>query len=499
VRDRITIAILALGGQGGGVLADWILEAGRASGYRTQGTSVPGVAQRTGTTVYYIEMTPDNGAGEPVLALMPVPGDVDVVIASELMESGRAILRGFVSKDRTTLIASTHRVYSIQEKSAPGDGIARGDRVLQAAGERARRFVGFDMDALATRSGSVISSVMLGALAGSEALPIPRPVFEAVIRESGIAVAANLKGFEAGLAAAAMPSPEPAAEEAVPPSPTTTAGRLLAERVAREVPAEARTLALIGVARLMDYQDEAYAALYLDRLAGIGSADGDLAAAVARHLALWMSYEDTIRVADLKTRGLRFARVRTEVGAEAGQVVGVTEFMHPRVQELCETLPAPLGAWLLASSWPRRLLERLFARGRHVETTSLRWFLILSSLAALRRFRRATLRYRHEQQRIEAWIGVVARIAPRNPGLAAEIALCQRLVKGYGETFERGLRKFDTVMSAAAGLDGRPDGADRVRELREAALADEDGAALGDAIARLGLSESVDARVRGSR
>ena len=59
---------------------------------------------------------------EPVLALMPIPGDVDLVIAAELMEAGRAIPRGLVTPDRTTLIASSHRVYGHPEKSAMGDG-----------------------------------------------------------------------------------------------------------------------------------------------------------------------------------------------------------------------------------------------------------------------------------------------------------------------------------------------------------------------------------------
>ena len=74
-RDRITIAILALGGEGGGVLAEWIQELARANGYVAQGTSVPGVAQRTGSTVYYIELIRAGAGGanrpDPVLAMMP--------------------------------------------------------------------------------------------------------------------------------------------------------------------------------------------------------------------------------------------------------------------------------------------------------------------------------------------------------------------------------------------------------------------------------------------
>jgi len=123
----IGIAILAMGGEGGGVLADWIVDLAEHQGYPAQSTSVPGVAQRTGTTVYYVEFFPQAPSGAarvvaPVLSLMPVPGDVDIVIASELMEMGRAVQRGLVTPDKTTLIASTNRVYSMTEKSAMGDG-----------------------------------------------------------------------------------------------------------------------------------------------------------------------------------------------------------------------------------------------------------------------------------------------------------------------------------------------------------------------------------------
>ncbi|MBN8813315.1 MULTISPECIES: indolepyruvate oxidoreductase subunit beta family protein [unclassified Sphingomonas] len=473
-RERITIAVLGLGGQGGGVLADWIVQLGERGGHATQGTSVPGVAQRTGATIYYIEMIPAGGAAPPVLALTPVPGDVDIVLASELMEAGRAILRGFVTK-RTELIGSTHRVYAIAEKSAMGDGRAGAERIVAAAGERSKRFIGFDMDAVAERTGSVISSVLFGALAGSGALPFPRIAFEDAIRAGGKAVEANLRGFAAGFDAA-QGKPEPQDEDVRTIIPTTDAGRALAARIEADLPCEARLLALEGVRRLMDYQDAAYARLYLDRLDSLGS-NAELIAEAARHLALWMSYEDTIRVADLKVRASRFARVRGEVRAKDDQIVQLTEYMHPRLEEVCETLPAGIGGRLLASKrWSRRLAP-LFARGRHVETTSLRWFLALSLLAGWRRWRRGTLRYQVEQARIEDWLSL---IRASDTDAAIELVRCQRLIKGYAETFERGLGNYARIVERyrAGGLD-----AAGLRRLREAALADEEGAALGAALA----------------
>jgi indolepyruvate ferredoxin oxidoreductase beta subunit len=493
-RQRITIAVLALGGQGGGVLADWILHVAEQNGYLAQGTSVPGVAQRTGATVYYIELfpRPEPGTREPVMALMPLPGDIDIVIASELMEAGRAILRGFVSSDRTVLIGSTHRVYSIGEKSAMGDGRASGERILEAARLRAKHFVGFDMDEIASRSGSMISSVMLGALAASNALPFARSAFEQAIRAGGKAVEANLAAFAAGFDAA-LGKAAPAAELAAAAQATSEAGRALLARIHDELPAAAHPFAIEGVRRLSDYQDHDYAAFYLDRLARIRACDGDgddwrITREAARYLALWMSYEDTIRVAALKVRASRFERVRDEVKAKVGQPLGITEYLHPRLQEVAETLPASLGRRLLASKRLSARLAPLFRKGRHVRTSSLRWFALLSLLAGLRRWRRGTLRYHEEQQRIDHWLNLVVEAAAIDQQAAGELVECQRLIKGYSDTFERGLRNFSRIVGLWDRIRGRADAAVILRTLREAALADEEANALDGAIAGLRLA-----------
>ena len=173
----INIAIIAMGGQGGGVLSKWILDMAEAQGYMAQYTSVPGVAQRTGATIYYIELFPKHLAQQskqkPVLALTPIPGDVDIVIASEMMESGRALMRGFVSS-KTTLIASDHRDYAIIEKQIMGDGRRELSSVRELSKKTAAKYICFDMDKAARDTNSIISSVLFGALAGSKALPFGR-------------------------------------------------------------------------------------------------------------------------------------------------------------------------------------------------------------------------------------------------------------------------------------------------------------------------------------
>lgn len=495
----IKIAILAMGGEGGGVLADWIVDMGEANGYVAQTTSVPGVAQRTGATIYYVELYPiaqaESDGGRPVLALMPLPGDVDVVLASELMEAGRAVQRGLVTNDRTTLIASTHRVFSIAEKSALGDGRVDSAQLLAHTAKAAKRFIRFDMAQAAEASGSVISAVLFGALAGSGVLPFSRAQFEATIERGGVGVKPSLKAFGGAFARAqAGDDGETAAEAvtAVPvPQPRHPAVRALVERVQRDFPTAAHDFLLEGVRRLIDYQDLAYAGLYLDRMAAVaalpGTGDHRLLRETARHLALWMSYEDTARVAALKTRATRFERVRGEARVQPGQVLAINEYMHPRLQEICETLPGGIGRWLMGSTLPRKIVERFTQHGRVIQTSSLRGYLMLRTVAAMKRWRLSTMRYAEENRRIEEWLQRIAATARHNPELAVELAQCQRLVKGYSDTHERGIRNYDTVMRAVerAGAQLAPA---TLRELRDAALADEHGHKLQAALAQHALA-----------
>ena len=163
---------------------------------------------------------------------------------------------------------------------------------------------------------------------------------------------------------------------------------------------------------------------------------------MARHLALWMSYEDAIRVAGLKIRRERFERVRREVRAGPAEPVEIHEYLHPGVNEIADILPAALGRWLLSSRWAGGVVERLAGRGRIVHTTSISGFLQLYLLAGMRPWRRRSLRFQREQVRIEAWLAAVRA----NPGRALELAALPALLKGYGETYERGRREFEAAL-----------------------------------------------------
>jgi indolepyruvate ferredoxin oxidoreductase beta subunit len=243
-----------------------------------------------------------------------------------------------------------------------------------------------------------------------------------------------------------------------------------------------------GVKRSTDFQDPRYAGEYLDRVSAIhaldsangGAAKGyKLTATAAKYIAVAMAYDDVIRVAELKTRPQRYARVLRENSVGNDQIVYTTEYMHPRLEETAGTMPAPLGRFMEAHPG---LFGWAFRSGRRVRSGTVHWFLMLYVLAALKPIRRMTLRHQRETAHLEKWLALAAAQVPANYDLAVEVLAARRLIKGYSDTHARGESKFDRVIGAAPQLASRDDGADWMRRLRDAALMDEKGIALDGAL-----------------
>ena len=219
----------------------------------------------------------------------------------------------------------------------------------------------------------------------------------------------------------------------------------------------------------------------------VDRSDGALTAAVARHLALWMSYEDVIRVADLKTRPERFARVREEVGAKPDEPVHVTDIFKPGVDEVSALLPPGLG---------RRLRDWAERSGAH------------------RRCSSRCGRKQHERHRLPAAVapGAAAAVAApqlplrrgaggdRRPGsrqssgwrrarpdFAREIIECARLLKGYSDTHRHGRENYQRIFESLIRprLERPMGAAAALRRAREAAFADPEGAALARELAAI--------------
>ena len=460
----LSLLIPAVGGQGGGVLSEWIVEAAALDGFRVHGTSIPGVAQRTGSTTYYVELLTDRGATEdPAFSLYPVPGALDVLLAPEYLEVARMIEAGFVSPTRTTVVCSTHRLYTIHEKTASGRGIYPRDRLDTLARATARRLIAFDALAVARERGTEVNAVLLGALAGSGALGVGAAAFRKAIESRGVAVAANLAGFDLGLHLARtsdqranVSAADTSANEEVRGERNGSPGPMVWGKPQRppdelsttvaSMPPSVRAVVDHALPRLLDYQDIRYARRYLSRLRPFVEHEG-VAAIVARHLATWMTYEDAIRVAQAKTRAARFARIRAE--ARAGDaVIEVTDYLKPDLDEIWGILPhrlvAPFARWA-QRRWPHGRPTL----GQHVRTTTIAGYVRVWLLARLRILRPVSWRARMEDERIERWLAAVQRALAWGDAPAREVAQLARLVKGYGDVRRRLASLFDTGLALA--------------------------------------------------
>jgi indolepyruvate ferredoxin oxidoreductase beta subunit len=483
------VLVLALGGEGGGTLTQWVVEASLALGWPVQSTSIPGVAQRTGATSYYIECLPRalaEGERPPPMCLAPLAGDLHLIVSSELLETARAVERGMSSPALTRVISSTARALTTDERTHMADGRWEAEHLSATVGGASQRLDVFDMAEAARNAGTVVSAVMFGALAASGVLPLPRDLCERIVAgDGGKRGAASVAGLAAGWAAIEgaqrAHSTPGAGTAAVPRGPQADKRALTLEQLLE-----------LGQARLRDHQDAAYAADYSARIARIAAADDATQAAsrtAARYLALWMAYEDVIRVADLKSRRSRFERIRAEHRARPDEPMVVRDYLKPGVDEVAAILPPALAIRL--QQWAARRGVHAFGEGIALHTSSVTGLLALRLLASLRFLRRRSSRFLQQQALVARWCQALhsALAHDTRPGkpLACAVAELPRLIKGYSDTFERGHANFVRILQtlvepALARGDDAPALAQRVATALQAALAAPDGNALFDAL-----------------
>jgi indolepyruvate ferredoxin oxidoreductase beta subunit len=460
------VLILALGGEGGGTLTEWVVEAGVACGWPIQATSIPGVAQRTGATSYYIECLPRCLAAHeasPPMCLAPLAGDVDLIVSSEWLETARAVERGLASPARTVIVSSTARSLTTEERVHPTDG-RFDDLAIEAATRAACATLHMaDLTALALANSTAVSAVMFGALVASGVLPFDLAVCQRVVRgdapdspRSKASWQGFLAGWQAVAGAPAKAAPSPATSHAPSRDPENASATVVIRGIA--LPAPVAAVAQHGVVRLVDHQDSAYADQYLGLVQRFAAADTAPYAAsteAARTLALWMAYEDVIRVADLKSRASRFAQIRRDYGAQAHEPVVVRDFLKPGLAEMADILPPAPARWLRAVA--DRRLQRTGAAtlgdGIQLQTSSVLGLLAMRLMASLRPLRRRSARFAEEQALVTRWTAALEAAWKLDEALARQVATLPRLIKGYSDTHARGKAKFlhilDTLIEPA--------------------------------------------------
>jgi indolepyruvate ferredoxin oxidoreductase beta subunit len=343
---------------------------------------------------------------------------------------------------------------------------------------------------------------MLGAIAGCGLLPFARTAYEDAIRQGGRGAEASLRGFDRAFSQVSTQQAQTAIvsslllnEELTAPAP-----KGLAADLAQKFPPPVHEMLALGHARMLEYQNSDYAALYVQRLQQVLRAEqlADPAAAhdfattreMARWLALWMAFDDIVRVADLKSRASRWQRVYGEVKAEGGYLLQVYDHFKPGAPEFAALLPARFAARV--TRWDRNRVaagKAPWAMPLKVGTHSVFGMLSLRLLASLKGLRARGSRYATEQALIEQWLAGVVRGTEKHWQLGHDIALCGRLIKGYGSTNERGKDNLIHVLEhLATGAVFATDDlrAAAIAQAREAALQDEAGKALDQALVQHG-------------
>ena len=481
----ISVLLCALGGEGGGVLTDWLVEAARVADFPCQATSIPGVAQRTGATTYYLEIMPQTcqqlQGRLPVLGLSPVAGQLDLLVSSELLETVRQITQGMCAQERTRIISSNSRILTTTEKMKPDDGRIDSQALMKIVQSFSLSHHLIDMAGLCQKAGTMVSAVMLGCIAASGVLPMSKHHYQQVIKN-----ASSLKGFE--LAWQVMTGQSihiQSVESLLQPTPHLHA-RELPQAWKQDFPMDLHDTLSLACARLIDYQDEKYAQLYADRLkrlTDLKNPDVKLASVVkacqhevASSMATWMAFDDIIRVSDLKSRPERHQRLRIEVAAKPNDLVRIYDHFKPGLAEIADLMPASLAS-LLRRHEEKRLLNRRPALSWPIKVPSHTWagHLMLRMLANLKFIRRLGSRYQAEQIAIESWLQAVIKAFQIHPQAGLEMARCAQLVKGYSATHQRGHRNLNRLLQQFdQPIDRNPaEWALAIASARQAALADE--------------------------
>jgi hypothetical protein len=232
---------------------------------------------------------------------------------------------------------------------------------------------------------------------------------------------------------------------------------------------------------LIEYQGTAYAKLYIDRLrrfVGKRGVDEAMLGEIAQLMAMRMSYEDPIRIAQQKL-------IELETEPDTVRADDVRKF---RLDELIDVLPAVVAEPILDTlDWLGWVHKRVSVHFNNKSRLGIRR---LKIEASLRRWRRYSIRYAKERVWVERWLHMIDRALTRQPAAARGIVQTATMVQGYGDAYRHGLADWHAIIDGLAkpvfdGVLTLPNLAGAIAEARAAALPDPRQAALKRKIAEI--------------
>ncbi len=447
-----------VGGQGGGVLSDWLAHGLLNAGWQASSIGLLGLSQRAGTVTYYCEASPKDERSR-IPSVFAVPGDVDLILGQELLELARLVFGGFAAP-HCAIVGNSARYLTTMEKM-PAEGGVYDSQIIARAIEAlapGRHYV-FDAQRLVMERGLpalASNAILLGAAVASPALGLPREPFHAAIRASQISVKANVAAFDIGyerVRDGSLPRlmidgcrtddwEEIARqrESRLPGFTERDAYTRVMDTASREFPGAVLAILAEALYRLIDYQDVEYAQEYLTRVGSAkreGQAERSLAA-YSRNLAVWLTYEDAPRVAQLKTRRERFERIAKDFGIRKQRYV-VTDYLVPDVEQILELLPAGAAAALARLGHVLTPRFDTLKFPLRIKTSAVPGYWVMRSIATLRRARRRSSRHFTELAMIRRWEEAIRKWRARSAALGFLAADAARVVKGYGRVRRQAL------------------------------------------------------------
>ncbi|HSE83627.1 MAG TPA: DUF6537 domain-containing protein [Thermodesulfobacteriota bacterium] len=431
------ILIPSVGGLGVGVFVEWLSAAAILEGLQPNVLNLPGVSQRAGRTLSYIEIS----SGDTLFSPFPEKGKLDLIISQDFLELLQILKEGY-GGENCNVIGTTYRYYTTHEKLSLKKDVYTYQNFRNLIEANSRDHIMVDIHKMGIADFS--NAHLLGLLCASGYLPqLRREGYEEAIRKVGIDPERNLKDFAFGYELL-----EKARECRDGINPVSTVNRVSLpdgyikesiEKLESAYGEGVRDIVAEAVRQLIEYQDTKYAELYISRVNDlhsylnetIGEAKrcDELIKEFGRVLAVRMAYEDVIRVAEKKTSRERFERIKQLYRIQEGDVFWVKDFFSPELDELYGILPNSLGGAL-----DNLLSKRKISWKTEMHTNHISGFLLLKTMSKLRFLRRHSFRYRKENSLIERYIEHVKRCLAHGLDFAVLAAKGGTIVRGYGDT-----------------------------------------------------------------
>jgi len=435
------------------LVVDWLLLACRQAGIVAQ--AVPLVGSDRLPHGMYVEVAADLDVEE---ALGEVPWcAVDLLVAGEHLELARAIDAGFVDPDVTTVVASCRRAFTAVEREVAPEHVLSEREIDSLARGSALAYFAFDGHEVANwyhLPAAAQPGLLLGAVCGTGITGLDETVFVDAIRDLGIDTPLHGEAFRRGTR---LGRREGGRVRRVKTAYQFTRKRrslvdnrsradfeALVDRAATLVDEQHLGALQEAIFLLVEFQDSDWAAVLVNHVADIASAERALVGDVAPHesvvpdairsLAAMLVWPDAAWIANRKSRSSRLKALRNAHGISRRDAFELVEHIPLDALERAAVRSRRMPGVAAPSASVPPLLQPL--RVDRVRTTSISGSLRLRRMAAAARNRSGSTRQRHELDSADTWLEALHDSLRCDHDIARIVARSGTLIQGAGAVRE---------------------------------------------------------------